>query len=226
MSSVKLDAIKRTRRYILLEETVVEGLVNPDHRVRLRTIYRLVERGYVEAVPLLLSLLHDREMPVRSAAIVALGTLADQQAFDPLIACLAASMSVERKSAIEALVSLGDPRRRDGFLDALKTETDYFVRLKLIIALSAFPDDEVLDALLERLIGQEETICATAAIALGKMGQPRVIPALEQMALTDRGETSIHNLYTGNGYLAKKAIQMLLHPEQGQDIDWPDVVLL
>ncbi len=56
------------------EKAIAEGLVNPDYRVRMRTIHVLVERGHAEAAQVLLPLLHDREMPVRNAAIVALGT--------------------------------------------------------------------------------------------------------------------------------------------------------
>ena len=134
---------------------------------------------------LLLPLLHDREMPVRCAAIVALGIFADRQAFDPLVACLAAPISLERKNAVQALVALGDPRSRDTFLGALKTEMNPFVRAGLIKAVSVFPEEAVLETLIELLTDRDEDVRAVAAIALGKMGQPRAIPALQQMALTD-----------------------------------------
>lgn len=209
----------------MIEKAIAEGLVNPDYRVRMRTIHVLVERGHAEAVQLLLPLLHDREMPVRNAAIVALGTFADRQAFDPLVTCLAAPISLERKNAVQALVALGDPRRRDAFLDALKTEMNPFVHMRLIKAVSVFPEEEVLETLIELLTDRDEDVRAVAAIALGKMGQPRAIPALQQMALTDTNqETSIHGLWEQNSSLAKRAIQMILHPEQEQGIGWPDIV--
>ena len=93
----KSEDSRLLRRDILIEKAIAEGLVNPDYRVRMRTIHVLVERGHVEAVQLLLPLLHDREMPVRNAAIVALGTFADRQAFDPLVTCLAAPISLSEK---------------------------------------------------------------------------------------------------------------------------------
>lgn len=221
----KSEEIRLLRRDILIEKAIADGLVNPDYRVRMRTIHVLVERGHAEAVQLLLPLLHDREMPVRNAAIVALGTFADRQAFDPLVTCLAAPISLERKNAVQALDALGDPRRRDAFLDALKTEMNPFVRVGLIKAVSVFPEEEVLETLIELLTDRDEDVRAVAAIALGKMGQPRAIPALQQMALTDTNqETSSDGLCEQNSSLAKRAIQMILHPEQEQGIGWPDIV--
>jgi HEAT repeat protein len=162
-------------------------------------------------------------MPVRCAAIVALGMFADPQAFESLVACLAARTSLECRHAVQALVALGDPRRRDPFLEALKTEVNPLVRFELIKALSVFLDEEVLEALIQRLTDRDEDVRATAAVALGKMGQSRAIPALQRMALTDTNqETTIHGLYTLNSSVAKRAIQMILHPEQEHDLDWPD----
>src|SRR5260370_34954930 len=99
-----------------------------------------------------------------------------------------------------------------------------FVRVGLIKAVSVFPEEEVLETLIELLTDQDEDVRAVAAIALGKMGQPRAIPALQRMALTDTNqETRIDGLREQNSSLTKRAIQMILHPEQEQDIVWQDV---
>src|SRR5258708_218398 len=94
------------------------GLADPDHRVRLQAIYALVERGQPQVGQWIRPLLHDRESPVRNAAIVALGELRDQEAFDALVACLAASMSHERRNAVQALVALGNPQMRRPLVQA------------------------------------------------------------------------------------------------------------
>lgn len=207
------------------EKTIIEDLSDLDYRVRMRTIHTLVQRGHAEAIQLLLPLLNDREMLVRCAAMIALGTFADRQIFDSLVPFLASTVSLERKNAVQALVTSEDPRRRDAFLDALKTETNLFVRVQLIKALSVFHEEKVFEMLIEQLTDQDEDIRAIAAIALGKMGQPCAIPALQQMVLTDTNEeTSIHGLCELNSTIAKRAIQMILHPEQEQNIDWPDIV--
>jgi HEAT repeat protein len=205
------------------DKTIVDGLANPDYRVRMRAIHVLVEQRHAEAVPLLFPFLHDCEIPVRSAAIVALGAFADRQAFEPLVACLAAPTSLERKHAVQALVALEDPRRRDPLLDALKTEMNSSVRVELIKAVSVFLEEKVLEMLIQLVSDRDEDVRAVAVIALGKMRQPRAIPALQQMALTDTNqETLIHGLWEQNSSLAKRALQMILDPEQEQDIGWPD----
>lgn len=127
-----------------MEHTLTEGLANADYRIRMRSMYALVEQKYEEAVPLLLALLHDREMPVRCAAIAALGTLADPQAFEPLVACLASPITLERKNVVQALVALGDARHGDTFLQALKTEKNFAIRASMIKAISAFPKPETV----------------------------------------------------------------------------------
>jgi HEAT repeat protein len=205
-----------------MEKTFTEGLANSDYRIRMRTIYTLVEQKYGEAVPLLLTLLHDREMPVRCAAIAALGIFADSQAFEPLAACLVSPITLERRNAVEALVALGDPRRCDVLLQALKTEPNSSIRGAMIKAVSVFPEQEALEGLMERLGDREPYVRAVAAIALGKMGQPHTIPALQQMALTDTNEeTFLQRGYERNSSIAQRAIHMILHPEQEHDLDWP-----
>ena len=206
-----------------MENILTEGLANSDYRLRMRSIYALVEQRYVEAVPLLLPLLHDREMPVRCAAIAALGTFADPRAFEPLVACLAAPGTLERRNAVQALVALGDPRRCDALLQALKTEKDSTISVDMIKAVSVFSQQEVLEALMERLGDRDSDVRAVAAIALGKLGQLQAIPALQQMSLTDTNEEAfLQGLWETNSSIAKRAIHMILHPQQEQDIGWPE----
>jgi HEAT repeat protein len=206
-----------------LEKTVIKALADPDYRQRMRAIHALVDQGNMEAVPYILPLLQDREMPVRNAAIVALGMLSDRQAFEPLVGCLAASTSQERGNAVQALVQMGDSRRRDPLIAALKIERTPSVRQKIVKAISVFPDDEVIEMLIQCLMDLDEDVRATAAVALGKIGHPRAIPALEQMMLSDTNqETFIHHLWIDNSAVARQAIDMIRYPEQEHDLDWPD----
>lgn len=87
-------------------------LTSQDYRQRLQAIYRLVEQHPPQAGTWIRPLLKDRESLVRSAAIVALGDLQDQEAFADLVNCLAAPTSHERSNAVRALVALGDARMR------------------------------------------------------------------------------------------------------------------
>lgn len=199
-----------------------DDLAHSDYRMRMRAIYALVEQGDPVAVPMILPLLHDREIPVRNAAIVALGTFGDQRAFEPLVACLASSSSLERRNAVQALVVLGDPRRCDPFLEALKRETRTSICIALIKAVYEFPEEKVLETLITLLTHRDEDVRATAAVALGRIGQSRALPALQHMALTDTNhETTIRGLWVLNSSVAQRAIDMILHPEQEHVLDWP-----
>jgi HEAT repeat protein len=199
-------------------------LTDVDHRVRLRAIYALVESRHPVAGQWIRPLLCDREAPVRSAAIVALGQLRDQDAFDALVACLAAPTSHERRNAVQALVALGDPRMREPLVYALKTEPWAPVRGDIIKALSTFRDDAIaIDALIEALTDRDEDVRATAAVALAKMGASKALPALQHMALTDTNqETIIHGLWELNSTVALRAIEMIRAPERATPLDWPD----
>src|SRR5262249_54008890 len=116
-------------------------LTSQDYRQRLQAIYRLVEQHPPQAGSWIRPLLKDRESLVRSAAIVALGDLQDQESFADLVNCLTAPTSHERRNAVLALVALGGERMRDPLLQALAHETRPFVCFLIIKGLSAFADD-------------------------------------------------------------------------------------
>src|SRR5262245_60536261 len=100
-------------------------LTSEDYRQRLQAMYRLVEQYPPQAGSWVHPLLKDRELLVRSAAIVALGGVQDQDCFAALVDCFAALVdcfaaptSHERSTAVLALVALGDERLRDPLLQA------------------------------------------------------------------------------------------------------------
>lgn len=198
-------------------------LASDDYRHRLQAIYRLVEHHPPQAGSWIRPLLQDRESLVRSAAIVALGTVEDQESFAPLVACLAAPMSHERRNAVQALIALGDERMRSPFVQALSHEINWSVCLAIIKGLSAFAhDEEVVDVLIQQLQAPDEDVRAAAAVALAKMRARAAIPALQYMAETDTNqETSIHGLWVVNSSVAKMAIVTILSDQPLSELDWP-----
>jgi hypothetical protein len=199
-------------------------LADSDHRIRMRAIYSLVESGDPKAPEWIRPLVRDREALVRSAALMALGQLRDQEAFDALVACLSAPTSHERCNAIQALVALGDLRMREPLAHAVRAEHVSYVRCDIIKALSTFRGDRmVTDALIAVLTDPDEEVRATAAVALGNMRAASALPALQQMAATDTGdETTINGLWETVSWVAQQAIRMIRYPEQPVDLDWPD----
>jgi HEAT repeat protein len=198
-------------------------LASDDYRQRLQAIYRLVEHHPPQAEAWIRPLLQDRESLVRSAAIVALGNLQDQESFSDLVACLGAPTSHERRNAVLALSALGGQRVRSPLVQALTQETNPFVCPIIIKALSAFADDsEVIDVLIQELQAPDEDVRATAAVALAKMRARAAIPALQDMAQTDTNqEISIHGLWVYNSSVAKMAIVAILSDQPPAELDWP-----
>ena len=134
------------------DPTAPTELTAEDYRQRLQAIYRLVEQHPPQAGMWIRPLLQDRESPVRSAAIVALGTLRDQESFADLVACLAAPTSHERRNTVLALLALGGERVRSRLVQARAHEANPSVCQVILRGLSTFADDrEVIDVLIEEL---------------------------------------------------------------------------
>jgi HEAT repeat protein len=205
------------------DQTAPADLTSADYRRRMQAIYRLVEQHPPQAGSWIRPLLKDREALVRSAAIVALGDLQDQDALADLVACLAAATTHEQSNAVRALVALGGERMHDPLLQALSQKTDPFVCFGIIKGLSTFADDgEVIDALIQQLQAPDEDVRATAAVALAKMRTHAAVPALQHMMQTDTNqETSIHGLWVANSSVAKMAIATILSGQQASELDWP-----
>ena len=203
-------------------QTAPAELTSEDYRQRLQAIYRLVEQHPPQAGIWIRPLLQDRESLVRSAAIVALGDLRTRNPL-PLVACLAAPMSHERRNAVHALIALGDERMRIPWCRPCLTRRNWSVCFAIIKGLSAFADDgEVIDALIQQLQAPDEDVRATAAVALAKMRARAAVPALQHMMQTDTNqETSIHGLWVANSSVAKMAIATILSGQQPSELDWP-----
>lgn len=200
------------------------GLANADYRVRLRTIHSLVEQGHPLAGQWIRPLLQDRESPVRNAAIVALGIVHDQEAFDALVMCLSAPTSQERINATQSLGILGHSGVQQPLLRAFQVETEPRVRIAIIKTLSAYPEDgDIIDALIQVITDPDEEIRATTAIALAKMRATKALPALQQMAMMDTNqETMMNGLWTRNNTIAQRVIKIILSLEQQIDLNWLD----
>jgi len=114
----------------------------------------LGELGNPTYVPLLIDLLSDHSTRVRTAALEALGKLRDERAIEP-VARLAASEPYEdiRRQAVAVLVSIGrfPPQVKDILLKALHDESRD-VRVEAARGLGKIPDDDVVDALLSKLL--------------------------------------------------------------------------
>src|SRR5262249_57443217 len=153
-----------------------------------------VESG--AARPAVTALLHDREMPVRSAAAEALGAASDARGLEPLIDRLLDAGENEdvRLAAACALEALGGPKALSALVTAVWVAHAVHLREKLIrmVARRCAPGDPtVIAAFLAALDDDDDDVRAMAAYALGTVGDASALPALEYAAANDPGEHTL-----------------------------------
>ncbi len=144
-----------------------------DERVRAQAALALAQRRDPRALaPLLLALTHT-DFEVRADAAEALGQLGDRRAVEPLITMMQVDgQTVARWRAMEALGRLGDPRALPPLLNLLQ-------RLLALPALDWAPPDQAEYGETRQLIW---TTCTVALEALERLGDPRALPVLDQLA--------------------------------------------
>jgi HEAT repeat protein len=135
-------------------------------------------RAGIQAVPLLLRAMADKDWRVRKTAVEALVAIAGESVITGLIEALKTEDNAgARNSAIEALVLIGGPALES--LLPLLTTPDPDVRKFVVDILGDTKDSRAVPALITRLVEDtDENIRVAAAEALGKIRDPRAVDAL------------------------------------------------
>lgn len=189
------------------------ALKDESSMVREGVIDALGQLKDAQVVPDLISMLQDEDRLVRAAAAEALGYIGEQQAIEPLVALLVDKDSYVRErtcyafgdlaglSVFEALVGvLSDPDpavrraavvnlgRIDGMhVPALDPDPEPESRRAAIESLKRAQGERILDLLLEALQDSAGAVRATAARALGQLGDERALPVLYWIQQNDTG---------------------------------------
>ncbi|HEX8473924.1 MAG TPA: HEAT repeat domain-containing protein [Pyrinomonadaceae bacterium] len=165
--------------------------------VRASAVRAILSLPPVEAAPLLLPLLHDKDEFVRRETAYALGTTRSRTAIDALVLALERDKEAGvRGASAVALGQIADARavpalsetvvrrvRGTGFFNRItrrKTEENDFVRRAAAIALGQIGSREAVPALIAALGNERagDDVRREAARALGLIGDPSAIPAL------------------------------------------------
>jgi hypothetical protein len=194
-----------------------------DYRVRTAALEAMAALHDDGALPAVIALLHDREVSVRAAATEALGASGAASALDPLIGRLLDAGENEHVllAAARALETLGGPGTLAALVAALRATrlTNLREELIRIVARCCKPGDlTVIEALLEALEDDDDDVRAMAAYALGTVGDPSALPALEYAAANDDGEHTLLDeggLYKSNRSTAEGAIAAILARQAG-----------
>ncbi|MFB3739656.1 MAG: HEAT repeat domain-containing protein [Candidatus Velamenicoccus archaeovorus] len=152
-------------------QNLVEGLSDPDPKVRRLAVCGLAASGEVRCVEHVARMLHDPDEEVRTRAALALGKMGHAEAAPPLVEAATGPDAALRRAAILALGEL------DAGLDVLADvlrRGEPAERTRAAIALGETHDVGAIEPLTLALKDQDATVRARAAEALEKIRESRV----------------------------------------------------
>ena len=144
----------------------------------------------------LLRKLRSESAEMRAYAAEGLGNVGDVHAVSPLIDALSDDNTAVRRFAISSLGHLRDARAIDGLTLFLQDE-EPDMRCAAVVALGelglteergANPPVQVIDALISSVTDINRSVCSAAVVALGRIGNPQAISALNALAETTESE--------------------------------------
>jgi HEAT repeat protein len=117
---------------------------------------------------------------VRAHAAIALGSIGDKRAFEPLLSVLENMNESIRGPVASALGELGDKRAVTPLIAALEDD-DFSVRLEATRALGDIGDVRAIEPLVEVLNDKSEELRVRAVHALGSIGEPALVKLVEAL---------------------------------------------
>lgn len=183
-----------------------------------------------ELAPVVAGLLGNQEETVRTFSALLAGRLgkAGGETVPGLVTLLRDPSANARQQAMKALLEIGPPARAalPAIEKALKEDTDDWVRINAVAALGELGEasPRVISALVTALSDKKDRVCAYAAQALAKFGEPAV-PELQRALASERKFTrmsaadSLAFMGNGAGRHASAAAESLVSVLQ-KDTEW------
>lgn len=142
--ALRLDMVTVARKVddAAVTEALVPLLEDLNADIRVRAIEALVEHESVESVPFIAERVQDRDADVQSAAIEALGRLADPAGVEALLVIVT---DERRLDGIWALGAIGDARALPLLSQLAAYEGDPYVAWNATVALRAIGDGTVVE---------------------------------------------------------------------------------
>lgn len=144
----------------------------------------------------LLRKLQSESAEMRAYAAEGLGGVGDVHAVAPLINALTDNNSTVRRFAISSLGHIRDPRAIDVLIPFLQDE-EADMRCAAVVALGELglseerfstPPVQVIEALMSSIWDTDRAVCSAAVVALGRIGNPHAISALNELAEATESE--------------------------------------
>ena len=153
----------------------------------------------------------------RQRAAIALGSLKDAGAVEPLVKCLQDDDDFVRSFAARALGSIRDPKALNPLIKALD-DKHLLVRRSAAWALGSLGDARAVDPLVNALESKDFLVQRSAAEALGELGDQRAVdPLIKALGNEDSYiQTGVANALTRIGAAAiPKIVARLGEPKMG-----------
>ena len=147
-------------------------------------------------IHVLLRKLKSESAEMRAYAAEGLGGVGDVNAVAPLIDALTDNNSTVRRFAISSLGKIRDARAIDVLIPFLQDE-EPDMRCATVVALGELglteerfstPPVQVIEALINSVTDSDNAVCSAAVVALGRIGNPQAISALNALAETTDSE--------------------------------------
>ena len=144
----------------------------------------------------LLRKLRSESAEMRAYAAEGLGGVGDVHAVVPLIDALTDNNSTVRRFAISSLGKIRDARAIDVLIPFLRDE-EPDMRCAAAVALGELgltedrfstPPVQVIEALINSVTDSDRAVCSAAIVALGRIGNPQAVSALNALAETTDSE--------------------------------------
>lgn len=144
----------------------------------------------------LLRKLQSESAEMRAYAAEGLGGVGDVHAVAPLINALSDNNSTVRRFAISSLGKIRDERAIEVLIPFLQDE-EADMRCTAVVALGELGLDEkrasnppiqIIEALMRSIWDTDRAVCSAAVVALGRIGNPQAIAALNTLAETTNSE--------------------------------------
>jgi HEAT repeat protein len=156
-----------------------QQLESSNARDRLLAVVALRAMPSQEAFPLIKKVLYDEHLPVRSLAILTLGSTGIAEAFDPLVRLLNEDEDYGiRAEAAGALGTLADRRAFEPLVHAFFEDDTWLVRFSVTVALGNLKDERAYPVLLRALEASEAVI---QMAAIGALAEIKVVDAVDRI---------------------------------------------
>ena len=190
-------------------ETMIDLMRDPDPDIRFGMATALGTLKIGRAANAIFDVLqNDPDPNVRAGAAQALGDLKDRRGFDALVAML--DDPAARTRAIAGIRASRDLRGVEPLIAVMRTDDDPEVRAAAANALGDLKNDTSIEALIAALDDPDIRVLVNAANSLGRMGDARAIPKMEEVAQVNFEEIELAHV-SAPTQTTKMTVSQIMH---------------